>query len=76
MEKKAKFGAFVSDAGKAAKGLFDKSKDFAIQVMDQNDDGKFDLTDVSALAETMEDVVKKVPGQSWTVLRRNLASWS
>ena len=30
MEKKAKFGAFVSDAGKAAKGLFDKSKDFAI----------------------------------------------
>ena len=59
MEKKAKFGAFVSDAGKAAKGLFDKSKDFAIQVMDQNDDGKFDLTDVSAMAETMEDVVKK-----------------
>ena len=44
--------------------------------MDQNDDGKFDLTDVSAMAETMEDVVKKVPGQSWTVLRRNLASWS
>ena len=73
MEKKAKFGAFVSDAGKAAKGLFDKSKDFAIH---QNDDGKFDLTDVSAMAETMEDVVKKVPGQSWTVLRRNLASWS
>lgn len=33
MEKKVKFGAFVSDAGKAAKDLFDKSKDFAIQVM-------------------------------------------
>lgn len=59
MDKKIKFGAFVSDAGKTAKGLFDKSKDFAIQTIDQNDDGKFDFTDVSAMAESVGDAVKK-----------------
>ena len=59
MEKKSKLGAFVSDAGKTARNLFDKSRDFAIQTVDQNDDGKFDLSDVSAMAESMGDAVKK-----------------
>ena len=55
MEKKSKFESFVSGAGKKAKGLFDS----AIQSADQNDDGKFDFADVSAIAETMSNAVKK-----------------
>lgn len=55
MEKKSKFEAFVSDAGKAAKDLLGH----AVQAVDQNDDGKFDMKDVSTLAETMGNAVKK-----------------
>ena len=59
MEKKSKLGAFVSDAGKTARNLFDKSRDFATQVVDQNDDGKLDFADVTAIAGSMGDAVKK-----------------
>lgn len=59
MEKKVKIGDFVSDAGKTAKNLFDKSREFVIQTVDQNEDGKFDITDVSAIAGAMGDAVKK-----------------
>lgn len=52
---KSKFGSFLSNAGKSAKGLLDT----AVQGMDQNDDGKFDLTDVSALADAVGGAVKK-----------------
>lgn len=55
MEKKATFKALVSDAGKTAKGLLDH----AIQAADQNDDGKFDLSDVSSIAGSVGDAVKK-----------------
>ena len=55
MEKKSKFEAFVSDAGKAAKDLLGH----AVQIADQNDDGKFDLQDVSAISESMGNAVKK-----------------
>ena len=55
MEKKSKFEAFVSDAGKAAKDLLGH----AVQAVDQNDDGKFDMKDVSTIAETMGNAVKK-----------------
>ncbi|MDD5856691.1 MAG: hypothetical protein PUE19_00570 [bacterium] len=55
MEKKIKFDAFVSGAGKTAKNLLDN----AIQAVDQNDDGKLDLADVSAIAESMGNTVKK-----------------
>ena len=55
MDKKSKFEAFVAGAGKKAKGLLDT----AIQSADQNDDGKFDFSDVSVIAETMGNAVKK-----------------
>lgn len=55
MEKKSKLEVFVSGAGKKAKGIFDS----AIQSADQNDDGKFDFADVSAIAETMGNAMKK-----------------
>ena len=54
-EKKKNFEAIISSAGKAAKDLLDNT----IQVVDQNDDGKFDLTDVSAIAGSMSSVIKK-----------------
>lgn len=55
MEKKSKLEAFVAGAGKTAKGLLKN----AAQAMDQNDDGKFDLGDVAAIAEGVGDSVKK-----------------
>ena len=58
-EKKSKFGAIVSGAGKTARNLFDKSREFAVRAADQNDDGKLDLADVSAIAGSMGDAVKK-----------------
>lgn len=57
MEKK--FGKLVSNVGKNAKGLLEKSKDITIQVADQNDDGKFNLEDVSMIAESFGNVMKK-----------------
>ena len=59
MEKKAKLSAFISDTGKVAKDIFGKSKEFAVQTMDQNDDGKFDLADVSEMANAVSDAAKK-----------------
>lgn len=55
MDKKSKFESFVSGAGKKAKGLLDS----AIQSADQNDDGKFDFSDVSIIAESVGDTMKK-----------------
>ena len=55
MEKKEKFGALVSKVGNTAKGLVNT----AIQSADQNDDGKFDFSDVSAIAGTVGNAVKK-----------------
>ena len=59
MEKKAKINAFISDTGKVAKDIFGKSKEFAVQNLDQNDDGKFDLAAVSAMANAVSDAAKK-----------------
>lgn len=57
MEKK--LGKIVSNVGKNAKGLLKKSKEITIQVADQNDDGKFNLNDVSMIAENVGNVMKK-----------------
>ena len=57
MEKK--LGSIISDAGNAARSFIGKSKDVAVQAIDQNEDGKFDLADVSAIAESVGDAVKK-----------------
>ena len=55
MEKKSKFKAFAENIGKNTKNLLDN----AIQSADQNDDGKFDLEDVSVIAESINNSVKK-----------------
>lgn len=57
MEKK--FGKLVLNVGKNAKDLLEKSKDITIQVADQNADGKFDLEDVSVIAGSVRNVMKK-----------------
>ena len=57
MEKK--FGKLVLNVGKNAKDLLEKSKEITIQVADQNDDGKFNLNDVSMIAENVGNVMKK-----------------
>jgi hypothetical protein len=54
-DKMKKLSGLVSTAGKAAKDLVDN----AIQMADQNDDGKFDMSDVSAIAETVGRAMKK-----------------
>ena len=55
MSKKIKLEKLVADAGKNVKDLFDN----AIRTVDQNDDGKFDFTDVSVIAESMGNAMKK-----------------
>ena len=57
MEKK--FGKLVSNVGKNAKDILEKSKNKAVQIADQNDDGKFDLEDVTAMANSVGNIVEK-----------------
>lgn len=55
MEKRLNFKALASNAGKAAKNVWDS----AIKTVDQNEDGRFDLTDVAAIAGSVGTAVKK-----------------
>ena len=55
MDKQSKFKRFASNVGKNAKGLLDT----AIQSADQNDDGKFDLEDISVIANAVGNSVKE-----------------
>lgn len=55
MKKKIDFGALVAGVGKSAKNVIDS----ALQVADQNDDGKFDFSDVAAMAGSVGNAVKK-----------------
>lgn len=57
MEKK--FGKLVSNVGKNAKNLLEKSKDIAIQAVDQNSDGKISMEDASIMAGNVGNAVKK-----------------
>ena len=59
MEKKTKLGEVVSGVGKNAKDLLGRSKNIAMHIADQNADGKLDLKDVSVIAETVGNTVKK-----------------
>ena len=55
MEKRPNIKALVSHAEKAASGLLNK----AVQAVDQNDNGKLELSDVAAIAGAVGDTVKK-----------------
>ena len=52
MENKIKdLKAAAADAGKNAINLFDKAKKKVVAAVDQNDDGKFDISDISSIAD-------------------------
>ena len=55
MSKKETLKTFISQTGGKAK----QTLNHAIQNMDQNEDGEFNLTDVSMLANTLGNTVKK-----------------
>lgn len=46
-------------AGDSAKSIFDKSIDYAVNIADQNDDGKFDKEDMAAIVGNVGSVMKK-----------------
>lgn len=54
-----KFGKLVSGVGKNTKELFEKSKSKMAQIADQNEDGKFDLEDISIMADSVGSAVKR-----------------
>lgn len=57
-KKKVNFGAVAAEAGKSASALWDKAKRNFVQAADQNDDGSFDMKDVSAIAEAIGHAAK------------------
>lgn len=57
-KKKFDLGAFASDARKSASAFIDKTKETVVKAVDQNDDGTFDLKDVTALAESLGNSAK------------------
>ena len=48
----------MQNAGKNASDLFGKTKDAIVRTTDQNDDGKFDKDDISAIADSVGESVK------------------
>ena len=57
MEKK--IGNLFTEAGNVAKGLIDKSKEKVISIVDQDDDGKITMTDVSVVKDVVGDAMKE-----------------
>lgn len=54
-----KFEKIISNAGKNTKDILEKTKNMTIHVVDQNDDGKFNLEDVAVIATTVGNTMKK-----------------
>lgn len=57
-EKKFNLKSAVQGAGKNATDFFGKAKDAIVRTTDQNDDGKFDKEDISAIADSVSESVK------------------
>ena len=57
MEKKV--GKLIIGISENTKELLEKSKNIVVKTVDQNDDGKVDLEDVSVIAESVGSVVRK-----------------
>ena len=49
----------LSNVGKNAKEFVEKSKYTLVKTVDQNNDGKFDIKDVSVIAGNVKDIVQK-----------------
>ena len=56
--KRVDLNAAAEEAGKKMKSLFGKAKETLVKAVDQNNDGSFDMKDVSAIAETIEAAAK------------------
>lgn len=57
-KKKFDLSSFASDAKKNASMFIDKTKEAVVRAVDQNDDGTFDIKDVSAIAESIGSAAK------------------
>lgn len=57
-EKKFSLKSAVQDAGKNASVFFGKTRDAIVRSTDQNDDGKFDKEDISAIADSVSESIK------------------
>ena len=57
-EKKFNLKTAVQGVGKNASDFFGKAKETIVRTTDQNDDGKFDKEDISAIADTVSASVK------------------
>ena len=69
MEKK--IGNLFAEAGNAAKGLIDKSKEKVISIVDQDDDGKITMTDVSVVKDAVGDAMKVLHSNMVSMIRVN-----
>lgn len=56
--KKVDFSSVTEKTGKNARALWSKAKETIVKAVDQNDDGSFDMQDVSAIAETIGKAAK------------------
>ncbi len=57
-KKKDALGAGIAKAGKGATTLLDKAKRAVVNAVDQNDDGKLGLDDLSAIKDSVKSAVK------------------
>ncbi len=57
-EKKFNLKSAVQGAGKNASDFLSKTKDAIIRTTDQNDDGKFNKEDISAIADSVSESIK------------------
>lgn len=58
-KKKIDIKTVASSAGKTTKDILGKTKEKAITIIDQNDDGKFDGSDIAQIVNVVGDVAKK-----------------
>lgn len=57
-KKKGNFSSLVGEAGKNAMSFFGKAKETIVHSVDQNDDGSFDMKDVSVIANAIGSTAK------------------
>jgi len=58
VKKKIDLSGIATETGKSAVALWDKTKETFVKAADQNDDGAFDMQDVSCIAEAVGTVAK------------------
>ena len=70
-DKKLGLGAFADKAGKNAANIFDKAKKAMINAVDQNDDGKLGLDDISIIKDSVKSAVKD-SSEKWSEKQEQL----